>query len=243
MLAIIIVLRCQNQLQKWRKENINITWLGVYKYTCIFLSFKKKCSWAWVNQVARVKMGLWRQIVYHLVKGLKLFCWFLFRKDIHFRFSSFLIRFPPFTFLVTYLLNSRHAGAGEKWSLNLKYRKAICSISFSDQLCPALWIPWIIAQHFSLSMEFSRQKYWNGLPFPPPGDVPDPGIEPTSLVSLHWQADSLPLSHQGSPYLEKLKRTKGGRKRQVCVVLFFFLLQVTISSHVIIETQMNNNCW
>ena len=91
-------------------------------------------------------------------------------------------------------------------------------------------------------MEFSRQKYWNGLPFPPPGDVPDPGIEPTSLVSLHWQADSLPLSHQGSPYLEKLKRTKGGRKRQVCVVLFFFLLQVTISSHVIIETQMNNNC-
>jgi len=33
-------------------------------------------------------------------------------------------------------------------------------------------------------MGFSRQEYWSGLPFPPPGDLPDPGIEPTSLVSL-----------------------------------------------------------
>ena len=34
------------------------------------------------------------------------------------------------------------------------------------------------------SMEFSRQEYWSGLPFPPSGDLPDPGIEPTSLGSL-----------------------------------------------------------
>ena len=34
-----------------------------------------------------------------------------------------------------------------------------------------------------LSMEFSRQEYWCGLPFPIPGDLPDPGIEPTSLAS------------------------------------------------------------
>ena len=34
-----------------------------------------------------------------------------------------------------------------------------------------------------LSMEFSRQEYWSRLPFPPPGDIPDPGIEPESLVS------------------------------------------------------------
>ena len=44
-------------------------------------------------------------------------------------------------------------------------------------------------------MGFSRQEYWSGLPFPSPGELPDPGIEPTSLV---WQADSLPLSHKGS---------------------------------------------
>ena len=44
-------------------------------------------------------------------------------------------------------------------------------------------------------MEFSRQKYWNRLPFPSLGDLPDPGIEPWSPA---LQADSLPLSHQGS---------------------------------------------
>ena len=46
-----------------------------------------------------------------------------------------------------------------------------------------------------LSMGFPRQEYWGGLPFPLPGDLPDPGIEPSSPA---WQADSLPLSHLGS---------------------------------------------
>ena len=54
--------------------------------------------------------------------------------------------------------------------------------------------PWNIACHAPLSMKFSRQEYWSGLPFPSPGDLPDPGKE-------HWssalQADSH-LSHQGS---------------------------------------------
>ena len=39
-----------------------------------------------------------------------------------------------------------------------------------------------------------RQEYWSGLPFPLPGDLPDPGIEPTSTHLLHWQVGSLPLS-------------------------------------------------
>ena len=45
-------------------------------------------------------------------------------------------------------------------------------------------------------MEFSRQEYWSGLPFPSAGDLPDSGVKPTSPT---LQADSLPLSHQGSP--------------------------------------------
>ena len=45
-------------------------------------------------------------------------------------------------------------------------------------------------------MEFSRQEYWSGLPFPFPGDLPDPGIEPGSLA---LQADSLPYEPQGKP--------------------------------------------
>ena len=45
-----------------------------------------------------------------------------------------------------------------------------------------------------LSMEFSRQEYWSGLPFPPPGDLPHPGIEPGSPA---LQADSLPTEPPG----------------------------------------------
>ena len=44
-------------------------------------------------------------------------------------------------------------------------------------------IPWTIAHQASLSVEFPGKEYWNGLPLPTPGDLPDPGIEPTSLVS------------------------------------------------------------
>ena len=39
--------------------------------------------------------------------------------------------------------------------------------------------PWTVALQAPASMEFSRQDYWSGLPFPTPGDLPDPGIEPT----------------------------------------------------------------
>ena len=41
---------------------------------------------------------------------------------------------------------------------------------------------WTAAPQAPLSMEFSRQEYGSGLPFPPPGDLPDPGMEPTSLA-------------------------------------------------------------
>ena len=50
-------------------------------------------------------------------------------------------------------------------------------------------IPWPVACQASLSMEFSRQEYWSGLPFASPGDLPDPGIE---VRSPALQADSLP---------------------------------------------------
>ena len=43
--------------------------------------------------------------------------------------------------------------------------------------------PRTAAHQAPVSMEFPRREYWDGLPFPPPGDLPDPGIEPTSLVS------------------------------------------------------------
>ena len=54
-----------------------------------------------------------------------------------------------------------------------------------------------VAHQAPLSMRFSRQEYWNGLPFPPPGDLPDPGIEPTSPA---LQADFLPSESPGKPF-------------------------------------------
>ena len=49
--------------------------------------------------------------------------------------------------------------------------------------------PWIIAHQRPLSIGFSRQEYWRGLPWPPPGGLPDPGIEPASPTSPALQAD------------------------------------------------------
>ena len=54
------------------------------------------------------------------------------------------------------------------------------------QLLSCVWLcatPWTIVCQAPLSMEFSRQEYWNGLPFLTPGDLPDPGIQPVSLAS------------------------------------------------------------
>ena len=54
--------------------------------------------------------------------------------------------------------------------------------------------PWTVAHQAPLSMGFSRQEYWSGLPFPSPGDLPDPGIEPRSST---LQADALPSEPPG----------------------------------------------
>ena len=50
--------------------------------------------------------------------------------------------------------------------------------------------PWTVACQAPLSMGFPRQEYWSGLPFPSPGDLPSPGIEPTSPVFPALQAES-----------------------------------------------------
>ena len=63
--------------------------------------------------------------------------------------------------------------------------------------------PWTVAHQAPLSMEFSRQEYWSGLPWPSPGDPPDSGIEHTSLCLLHWQVSCLPLVPPGKPQYEK----------------------------------------
>ena len=55
---------------------------------------------------------------------------------------------------------------------------------------------WTVAHQVPPSMGFSRQEYWSGLPFPSPGDLPDPGNEPGSPA---LQADALPSESPGKP--------------------------------------------
>ena len=72
------------------------------------------------------------------------------------------------------------------------------SKSFSELLsaCVCMHAQDYIACQVPLSMEFPWQEFCSELPFPPPGDLPEPGIEPASLA---WQLDSLPLRHLESP--------------------------------------------
>ena len=56
--------------------------------------------------------------------------------------------------------------------------------------------PWTVPYQVPPSMEFSRQEYWSGLSFPPPGDLPNAGMEPQSPA---MKADSLPSEPSGKP--------------------------------------------
>ena len=92
------------------------------------------------------------------------------------------------------------------WGLEkFVYRRTAWSEENSAQRPPSnfcacsrcrVWLfaaPWTVARRAPLCMEFSRQEYWRGLPFPSPGDLPDSGIRdlnPRLLHLLHWQAVS-----------------------------------------------------
>ena len=81
------------------------------------------------------------------------------------------------------------------WLLNSNgiHRAVLCIVA---QLCPTLVTPWAVARQAPLSMGFSRQEDWSGLPGPPPGDLPNPGIKSRSPA---MQADSLPAELPGKP--------------------------------------------
>ena len=72
---------------------------------------------------------------------------------------------------------------------------------------------WIVAHHAPLFLELPRQEYWSGWPSSTAGDLPDPRIEP---ALLHWQVDSLPLIHLGSPQLKSIRWYK-------CLKIYYIL--------------------
>ena len=81
--------------------------------------------------------------------------------------------------------------------------------------CLTLATPWTVACQAPLSMAFSRQEYWSGLPFPSPGDLPDLRIEPGSFA---LQADSLPTELQGKPF-SILAAAAAAKSLQSCLTL------------------------
>ena len=82
------------------------------------------------------------------------------------------------------------------WGCEVQEGWYICGVGLVAKLCPTLVTQWTVACQTFLSMGFSRQEYWSGLPFPSPGDLSDPGIEPGAPA---LQAGSLPTELQGKP--------------------------------------------
>ena len=94
------------------------------------------------------------------------------------------------------LWNSEFKGMQhETWYVQESSARSLRSLCASvTQSCPTLCDPWTVAHQAPLSMGFSRQEYWSGLPLPTPGDLPEPGIEPRSPA---LQADSLLFESEG----------------------------------------------
>ena len=72
----------------------------------------------------------------------------------------------------------------------------MCYVCYSLSHAQLFANPWTVACQLPLSMGFSRQEYWRGLPFPSPGHLPDPGIEPRSPA---LRADALTSEPPGKP--------------------------------------------
>ena len=108
-----------------------------------------------------------------------------------------------------------------------------CSNTFINLVSPVVtyilshvWLfatSWTTVHLAPQSLGFSWQEYWNELPFPPPGDLPNSWIEPTCLA---LQADSIPLSHKGSPHQLYFLSSKVFRKISECKVHITLLLGV-----------------
>ena len=90
------------------------------------------------------------------------------------------------------ILHLKELEKEEEMNPKVGRRKEIVKIKVKSLSHVQLFVtPWTVAPQAPPSMEFSRQEYWSGLPFPSPGDLPDPGTEPGS--------DALPSEPPGNP--------------------------------------------
>ena len=115
--------------------------------------------------------------------------------------------FPVFTFvfcffLMTLMLMQKQSQPGERWGVGINWEFGLdIHLCLVIQLCPTLCSLWPHGPQPTRLLcpwGFSRQEYWSGLPCPPSGNLPNPGIEPRSPA---LQADSLPSDLPGKPIL------------------------------------------
>ena len=155
----------------------------------------------------------------------------------HFHLCWFILPPPPdspgykvldgrnlvFFFFFFFWLHHVACGISVPWPLKVCMRMLSHVQFFCD--------PWTVAHQAPLSMGFSRQEYWSRLPCPSPGDLPHPGIKPTSLVSLPWQADSLPLRHLGSALPLEVQSLNHWTIKEVPCFPFFIIIPTTHPSY------------
>ena len=124
----------------------------------------------------------------------------------------------------------------------VEYSRHVCSVLLVSM--PAYSVmsdsatPWTIACQTPLFITFPRQEYWSGLPFPPPGDLPDPGIKPISpalagvffTTSTTWEAPNycLPVGFLRNSAISWQKWVVHLHLEQSCSFFFSFFLETTI---------------
>ena len=106
------------------------------------------------------------------------YCWWSFSST-----SSHLLSLQSVTLLACSLNASPCEPAAVPYYCTFQGTMSMCVLTCFSRV-QLFAIPWTVAHHAPLSMGFSRQEYWSGLPCPTPGDLPDPGIEPRSLTSF-----------------------------------------------------------
>ena len=99
-------------------------------------------------------------------------------------FTVLTFLFPVHTSLlnISFLLED----CSSSFDISALMPKVTLKLCVCAQLLSRVWLfvtPWTVARQGPLSMGFSRQEYWSGLPFPPPGDLPEPRIKPISRAS------------------------------------------------------------
>ena len=78
-------------------------------------------------------------------------------------------------------IKPQHLQADGSWTINVTFEPLFVCVYSVAHSCPTLYNPMTVVCQAPQCMGFSRQEYWSWLPFPLPGDLPNPGIEPTSL--------------------------------------------------------------